>query len=260
MNKCVLKCLVHAGSSEPQPFFPGSQGIKMSDGAVIPVGDGFFSPTGYNVNTTLATLGYTAHDVAEIYVFSKLESTSVYSGGLKAAYIDSSCPSIGRDWWSQPFSSSSIEKVVFKGRTYAEVEAMEYYPWGLQDTSKIVAEPDPPTVARYADGSVLELDLSGTVQQNDVPKKNGEADLQAVELRVPVSGLGDSVFKDCSQLTAASMPSSMLDMGTWTFMNCSSLVSVEVPAAVTRLDNGVFYNCASLSSVTLPSQLSGIGN
>lgn len=31
---------------------------------------------------------------------------------------------------------------MFKGRTYAEVEAMEYYPWGLADVSKIVAEPD----------------------------------------------------------------------------------------------------------------------
>lgn len=142
---------------------------------------------------------------------------------------------------------------MFKGRTYAEVEAMEYYPWGLQDTSKIVAEPNPPTAALYTDGSMLELSLSGTVQQNDVPKKNGEADLQSVELRAPVSGLGDSVFKDCTQLTAVSMPSSMTDMGTWTFMNCSSLVSVEVPAAVARLDNGVFFNCTSLSSVSLPS-------
>lgn len=135
----------------------------MSDGTVIPVGDGFFSPTGYDINTTLRVLGYTTDDVAEIYVFSKLESTSAYSGHLKAVYIDSSCPSIGKDWWSQPFASSSIEKVVFRGRTYAEVEAMAYYPWGLQDTSKIVADPNPPTVARYTDGSMLELDLSGTV-------------------------------------------------------------------------------------------------
>ena len=259
--KCILKCLVHGKSDvPPAPWFPDKQGMKMSDGTVVPVGNSFFSPTGYDINTTLRMLGYTVNDVAEIYVFSKLESTSVYSGGLKAAYIDSSCPSIGKDWWSQPFASSSIEKVVFKGRTYAEVEAMEYYPWGLQDTSKIIADPNLPTVARYTDGSVLELDLSGTVQQNDVPKKNGEADLQSVELRVPVSGLGDSVFKDCSQLTAVSMPSSMSDIGTWTFMNCSSLNSIEVPAAVARLGNGVFYNCASLSSVTLPSQLSGIMN
>lgn len=118
-------------------WFPDRQAIKMNDGTVIPMGDGFFSPTGYDINTTLRTLGYTTYDVAEIYVFSKLESTAAYSSNLKAVYIDSSCPSIGRDYWSQPFSSSSIEKVVFKGRTLEQVQAMQYYPWGLQDTSKI---------------------------------------------------------------------------------------------------------------------------
>ena len=188
----------------------------------------------------------------EIDAFSKIGGNGrLYSAGLSAAYIDSTCESINQ--WSNLFSGQDFQKAVFRGRTLHEVQAMSGYPWGLADTSKIVAEPDPPTIARYTDGSVLELDLSGTVQQNDVPKKNGEADLQSVELRAPVSGLGDSVFKDCAQLTAASMPSSMSDMGTWTFMNCSSLSSIEVPAAVTRLDNGVFYNCASLSSVTLPS-------
>lgn len=109
----------------------------MSDGTVIPMGDGFFSPTGYDINTTLRMLGYTVNDVEEIYVFSKLESDTAYREYLKAAYIDSSCPSIGKDYWSQPFSGSSLEKVVFKGRTLEQVQAMQYYPWGLQDTSII---------------------------------------------------------------------------------------------------------------------------
>lgn len=142
VNKCILKCLVHPESGEPPaPWFPDRQGIKMSDGTVIPMGDGFFSPTGYDINTTLRTLGYTADDIAEIYVFSKLESTAVYSEHLKAVYIDSSCPSIGRDYWSQPFSGSNLEKVVFKGRTLEEVQAMQYYPWGLTNESIIITEP-----------------------------------------------------------------------------------------------------------------------
>ena len=96
----------------------------MSDGTVIPMGDGFFSPTGYDINTTLRTLGYEVDDIAEIYVFSQLGSTTAYREYLKAAYIDSSCPSIGRDYWSQPFSGSNLKKVVFKGRTLEEVQAM----------------------------------------------------------------------------------------------------------------------------------------
>lgn len=136
----------------------------MSDGAFVPLGSStrFFTQPN-EVNITLQTLGYAPSCVSEIYVFSRLNSASVYRDYLKAAYIDSSCSAIGKDWWSQPFAGSSLEKVVFRGRTYAEVEAMEYYPWGLTDTSKIIAEPNPPTVARYTDGSMLELSLSGTV-------------------------------------------------------------------------------------------------
>lgn len=100
-----FKVLIRAQRTE-EPFFPDRQAIKMSDGTVIPMGDGFFSPSGYDINTTLRTLGYTVDDIAEIYVFSKLNSTAAYCEYLKAAYIDSSCPSIGRDAWSQPFSGS----------------------------------------------------------------------------------------------------------------------------------------------------------
>lgn len=131
-----FKVLIRAQRT-PTPFFPDRQGIKMSDGTVIPMGDGFFSPSGYDINTTLRVLGYNIDDISEIYVFSKLDSTTAYREYLKAAYIDSSCPSIGRDYWSQPFSGSSLEKVVFKGRTLEEVQAMANYPWGLSDTSKI---------------------------------------------------------------------------------------------------------------------------
>ena len=132
----------------------------------------------------------------------------------------------------------------------------------LVHVSESEPEPKPEpttTVARYTDGSMLELNLSGTVQDWDVPKKNGEADLASVQLGFSVSELGTRVFNACYKLSAVSIPSSVSSIGMEAFQSCSSLVSIEVPSAVTELDHHTFYMCTSLSSVTLPNQLSGIG-
>lgn len=72
----------------------------------------------------------------EIDAFSKIGGNGrLYNAGLSAAYIDSTCESI--DYWSNLFSGENLQKVVFRGRTLEEVQAMSGYPWGLQDTSKI---------------------------------------------------------------------------------------------------------------------------
>ena len=130
----------------------------------------------------------------------------------------------------------------------------------LVHVSESQPKPNPTTtVARYTDGSMLELNLSGTVQDRYVPKMLGEADLTSVQLGFSVSELGTRVFNSCYKLSAVSIPSSVSSIGQEAFQHCSSLVSIEVPSAVTELDHRTFHMCTSLSSVTLPNQLSGIG-
>lgn len=129
----------------------------------------------------------------------------------------------------------------------------------LVHVSESEPEPESTTVARYTDGSMLKLNLSGTVQDWEVPKKLGKADLASVQLGFSVSELGTNVFNSCYKLSAVSIPNSVSSIGQEAFQYCSSLVSIEVPSAVTELDHKTFHMCTSLSSVTLPNQLSGIG-
>ena len=131
----------------------------------------------------------------------------------------------------------------------------------LVHVSESEPKPNPTTttVARYTDGSMLELNLSGTVQNFYVPKMLGEADLTSVQLGFSVSELGTRALFSCYKLSAVSIPSSVSSIGQEAFYCCSSLVSIEVPSAVTELDDLTFHMCTSLSSVTLPNQLSGIG-
>lgn len=56
---------------------------------------------------------------------------------LKRVYIDSTVDSIGTDAFHL---CDNMEQMYFKGRTLAQVQAMDNYPWGIEDTSVITTE------------------------------------------------------------------------------------------------------------------------
>ena len=72
-----FKVLIRAQRTE-EPFFPSKPGIKLADGTVIPLGNSpAFFTRALDAYTTLQALGYAATDITEIYVFSRLDTTSV---------------------------------------------------------------------------------------------------------------------------------------------------------------------------------------
>ena len=58
------------------------------------------------MQSTVQNLGYSISDLVEIDVFSYLNNASGYKDYLTAVYVDESCPRIGSDTWSRPFSGS----------------------------------------------------------------------------------------------------------------------------------------------------------
>ena len=70
-----------------------------------------------------------------------------------------------------------------------------------------------------------------------------------------------NVFKDCSGLTAITIPNSVTSIGEYAFRCCSGLTSITIPESVTSIGSYAFYNCSGLTSVTFAegSQLTSIG-
>ena len=60
-----------------------------------------------------------------------------YCTSLTQMVIPSSVLSIGHDAFGY---DSSLTSVTFKGKTLEEVQAMQYYPWGINDTTIIKVE------------------------------------------------------------------------------------------------------------------------
>jgi hypothetical protein len=76
---------------------------------------------------------------------------------------------------------------------------------------------------------------------------------------LPVTSIGNSAFRDFSDLTSVTIPRSVTNIESLAFYNCMSLASVNIPYGVTSIGEGTFYNCLSLTSVTIPTSVISIG-
>lgn len=206
-------------------------------------------------------MGYKLSDIVEIDVFSYLDNANGYKDYIKAAYIDDSCQQIGHDAWSMPFSGSSLEKVVFKGRTYTQIAQMQYYPWGISDVNKIIALDDTiiPTKVTYTEESGLpdwEYDIMGELSADFIPNISS---MQSIDIGNRVLSIGDFAFSECSSLTNVTIPESVTSIKSAAFSGCSGLTSITIPDSVTFIGNEAFWYCSSLTSVTIPDGVPSIG-
>ena len=71
--------------------------------------------------------------------------------------------------------------------------------------------------------------------------------------------IGDSAFKNCSELTSLNLPSSITEIGECAFLGCSGLTSINLPAGITEIGDGAFAGCSGLTSLTIPSNITQIG-
>lgn len=86
---------------------------------------------------------YSAADIVELVACSNV---NLYAGTsalkkLERVYVDSGCQRITSQYL---LASDTVREVVFRGRTLEQVRAMENYPWGLADVSKISVVGDAP--------------------------------------------------------------------------------------------------------------------
>ena len=76
-----------------------------------------------------------------------------------------------------------------------------------------------------------------------------------------VKRIHHSAFENCYQLTAVTIPTSVLSIGSYAFSYCSGITgSLSIPTSVTKIEDGAFYGCSGLTgSVTIPASVSELG-
>ena len=93
-------------------------------------------------------------------------------------------------------------------------------------------------------------------------KITGIKDKTVTQVIIPdyVTGIGYSVFRDCSSLKNITIPDSVEDIGISAFYGCSGLASITVPESITNIGAWAFYGCSKLTSVTIPENVTCMQN
>ena len=81
----------------------------------------------------------------------------------------------------------------------------------------------------------------------------------SIVLEDGVTGIGDSAFRDCMNLSNVAIPDSVSSIGDHAFYQCESLCSITIPEGVTSIGERAFYGCESLCSITIPEGVTSIG-
>ena len=74
-----------------------------------------------------------------------------------------------------------------------------------------------------------------------------------------VTSIGSGTFRSCGDLTAITIPNSVISIGGSAFYNCSGLTSVTIPNSVTSIGGSAFYGCTGLTEITIPESVTSIG-
>ena len=76
---------------------------------------------------------------------------------------------------------------------------------------------------------------------------------------VPVTSIGDHVFRNCVNLHTISIPDSVTSIGYSAFERCKNLTSITIPDGVTSIGGRAFWNCTNLRSISIPDSVTSIG-
>ena len=77
-------------------------------------------------------------------------------------------------------------------------------------------------------------------------------------MSIPIGSIGNSAFKNNSNLKTITFSASITYIDDFAFQNCSNLLKINIPNSVTLIGKSAFNNCTSLSEITLPKSLTSI--
>lgn len=101
---------------------------------------------------------------------------------------------------------------------------------------------------------------SGGITITKYTGSGGEVTVPDTTNGLPVTGIGDSAFRDCTTLTSITIGTNVTRMGEFAFYRSTSLTNATIPNGVTNIGYGSFGYCTRLAFVPIPDSVTSIGD
>ena len=87
-----------------------------------------------------------------------------------------------------------------------------------------------------------------------------DSNLESVTINENVNYIGDCAFKNCTELTSVTIGNVTTSIGESAFAWCYKLESVSFGDGITSIGSFAFERCYALTSITIPNNVRSIGN
>ncbi len=158
---------------------------------------------------------------------------------------------------------SVIPEEMFQGNIVPTAQDLEDYSGlGLEEKTLSLVIPDSVTSiesnAFYNHTNLKECVISETSKLTTVGKEAfcGCTSLESIYLPDGLATLGESAFKNCSELKMVELVTNKLkEIKKTTFSGCSSLTSLEIPYGVTTIAKTAFTGCSAMEKLFVPASV-----
>ena len=113
-----------------------------------------------------------------------------------------------------------------------------------------------------ADGITYRIDENGAMvaaAETSLTEANIPSAVEFEGNQYAVTKINDKAFSDNTNLTAVTLPESVVTLGSDAFSGCQSLKTIKIPSKVTAIPDRCFVSCTSLESVIIPEGVTTVG-
>jgi hypothetical protein len=100
---------------------------------------------------------------------------------------------------------------------------------------------------------------NGTITITSYTGSDGALTVPDTINSLPVTGIGDGAFNNCTNLTCVTMGNSVITIGRYAFYQCTNLINIAIADGVTNIGDMAFFGCINLASITIGNHVSDIG-